>query len=202
MKKLNWIQFNDELKRRNFKIFSPKEITNLFNISPRSVQAFLNYYQKKGKILKIRNNFYCLSDFLPSDFEIANYLYQPSYLSLETALSFYGMIPEVVYDIISITTKKTTFFSFNGKNFHYHKIKRDLYFGYDLISINNQKVYLATYEKAILDYGYFCFLKKKIWNERFFIDKKRLNFNKLKEYLVRFNSDDFDQFIINQLKKY
>ncbi len=109
---------------------------------------------------------------MPSDFEIANYLYQPSYLSLETALSFYGIIPEAVYDIISITTKKTTSFSFNGKNFLYHKIKKDFYFGYDLILANGQKIYLATYEKAILDYSYFCFLKKKVWNERFYLDKK------------------------------
>ncbi len=41
----------------------------------------------------------------PESFLLANHVYGPSYVSMDSALSFYGMIPERVYEISSATTK-------------------------------------------------------------------------------------------------
>ena len=60
---------------------------------------------------------YALADNLPSDFEIANALYQPSYTSLTHTLAYYHIIPEMVYTITSVTTRPTYEFKVLGKTF-------------------------------------------------------------------------------------
>ena len=42
---------------------------------------------------------------------VANKIYSPSYISLETALSYYGLIPESVYALTSVSTRKTISFN-------------------------------------------------------------------------------------------
>lgn len=201
MKKLNWLKFEEEIKKISLKIFTPYEISVIFNVSLRSVQAFFNYHLKKGMILKIRKNYYCLKSFPPFDYFISSFVYRPSYLSLETALSYYGLIPEITYEIISVTPKKTFSFKFAGKSFVYHRIKKEFFFGYRLGHLHGEKFYLAEEEKAILDYLYFCFLKKKIFNERLTIEKKIIDREKLIDYLTKFKNNDFEKFVRKKLKK-
>lgn len=87
----------------------------------------------KGYIMKLRNGWYafheCLS--LP-DFQqyIANRIYRPSYISLHTALSHYGMIPEEVMKTTSVTTLKTAEFKNAFGVYAYQMVKRELMFGY------------------------------------------------------------------------
>jgi predicted transcriptional regulator of viral defense system len=87
-------------------------------------------------------------------FLMVNHLYSPSYVSFETALSYYGLIPEGVYSITSAATKKTTSFKSPTANFIYHRIKPQLYFGYRLASQGGQGYKVADPEKAVLDYLY------------------------------------------------
>ena len=56
--------------------------------------------------------------------EIANRLYQPSYLSFEYALAFYNLLPEMPYGVTSATTKPTRNFIINGLGFNYLTIKK------------------------------------------------------------------------------
>ncbi len=65
----------------------------------------------KGYILVLKRGIYMLSEEFRvtrcSNYFLANQLYTPSYVSLESALSYYGLIPEAVYATTSVTTKKT-----------------------------------------------------------------------------------------------
>ena len=201
MKKLNWIKFENKIKEISLRIFTPYEISIIFNVSLRSVHAFFNYYLNKEMILKIKKNYYCLKSFIPSDFFIASFVYQPSYISLETTLSYYGIIPETTYELISITPKKTFNFKFNKKSFVYHRIKKEFFFGYQLKDLNSERFFLADKEKAILDYLYFCFLKKKILNDRLTIDPKKFDKKKLNQYLARFENRNFQEYVREKLKK-
>jgi len=115
---------------------------------------------RKGWLLQLKSGVYTLRDDDRktglSRYFIANQLYFPSYVSLETALSFYGMIPEAVYTITSITSKKSQRFSNKFGQFVYHSIKPDCFGGF--ITIKDEFGYpcfLATKEKAIIDLLYF-----------------------------------------------
>jgi predicted transcriptional regulator of viral defense system len=121
-------------------------------------QKNLVNWQKKGYITKLKNGCYIFSDVKTTEqtlFLIANKLYEPSYVSLESALSFYGIIPEGVYSIQSVSTRKTQVFNTPQGTFRYYSFKPSLYFGYHLMAEAVAHPYrLASREKAILDFLY------------------------------------------------
>jgi len=65
----------------------------------------INRLSKKGDLIRLKNGFYLIADRIAQGLpyeQIANLLYGPSYVSLEWALSFYGMIPERVHTVTSM----------------------------------------------------------------------------------------------------
>ena len=114
-------------------------------------------WQQKEYIHKIINRWYLFSDTVLTEqflFLIANKIYAPSYISFETALSYYGLIPEGVYTVISATSRKTKNFQTPQGRFHYRKLKPECIFGYHLEAVENQHFKIADPEKAILDFLY------------------------------------------------
>lgn len=108
----------------------------------------------EGKLISLKKGLYVWnSDSLPESFSIANILYAPSYISLESALSFYGLIPERVFSISSMTFKTSKKFSNSLGNFEYIKIPTPYYsFGIKRILIRDgQFSLMATAEKALMD---------------------------------------------------
>ncbi len=114
-------------------------------------------WQGKGYIKKIIRGYYVFADLELDEnvlFEIANRIYNPSYISFEMALSYYQMIPECVYGLTSATSRKTMVFKTNIGDFIYHTIRPRLLFGYKLIDYNGRRFKVAEPEKALLDYFY------------------------------------------------
>lgn len=118
----------------------------------------MSRWLKKGLLLKLRNGYYTFPEYkTKSDFYyyIANRIYRPSYVSLHTALAFYGMIPEAVVQITSVTSLKTSAFSNAFGEFSYKSIRSDLFFGYDVKSMSKGRTLLfAKPEKALIDLLY------------------------------------------------
>ena len=106
--KLKRIQVEEKLKDLGIGIFTPMEFAGFFNVSLKRAANFISTNlgnSGSGLFLKLRNNFYIIKDSRPYHYFVANKLYEPSYVSLNTALSHYGIIPEVVYAVTSVTTK-------------------------------------------------------------------------------------------------
>jgi len=166
VKKLNRIKVQEKLKNSGFVIFTPREFCDVFGISPKTGSVFISRNLKSGLFLKLRNNYYMLKDSNPPLYSIANKLYQPSYISLESALSYYGIIPEVVYTVTSVTTKPTREFKTPKSVFSYQRIKKSVFAGYNSVTIEGKIVLLAQPEKALADYLYFVDLKRTSLNDR------------------------------------
>ncbi|MCX5712190.1 MAG: hypothetical protein NTY47_03830 [Candidatus Omnitrophica bacterium] len=117
---------------------------------------------------------------------IANKLYAPSYVSLETALSYYSIIPEVSMAVTSITTKSTRKFSNKHGLFIYRAIKPKVFNGYYVEKQGNFDILIAEPEKALADYLYFkTYRGKKISIPEERLDKEaisRLSRRKLESY--------------------
>lgn len=118
----------------------------------------LGRWVKKGLLVKLRNGHYTFSEYIgESGFAlyIANRIYRPSYISLQTALSFYGLIPESVVQMTSVTTLKTASFRNRFGTYSYKTIRPNLMFGYDVRPLSgNRSLFLAKPEKALLDILY------------------------------------------------
>lgn len=182
---MNYTEFHDEMK--GFPNFSIVEIEKHF---PNFDSRRLVEWQQKGYIKRLRNRFYYFSKQSINEsflFITANEIYRPSYISLESALSKYGFIPEGVFQIISCSTRKTQFFKTPLGNFSYRHIKPDLYFGYRLEEWQNHYYAIAEPEKVLIDYLYFHPEVKKIkdiislrWNAE--LINERISLQKLNNY--------------------
>ena len=150
---MGYIEFRNSLKR--FTVFSYPDI---LKIDPSFDRRRLVEWQQKNYIRKIRNGYYTFEDTEITEsvlLQISNSIYKPSYISLESALSFYNLIPEGVYMITGVSTRKTCSFNTPVANFKFRNIKESLFFGYNIIQENNHTIKIATPEKAVLDYLYY-----------------------------------------------
>ncbi|MFZ2356452.1 MAG: hypothetical protein WAW67_01330 [Candidatus Omnitrophota bacterium] len=119
----------------------------------------VQYWRKHGHLIPLKRGIYVLNEDLRkqplSMGFIANYLLSPSYLSLEYALSYYDLIPEKVTVYTSVTTQKTTTFKTPIAIFEYRSVKESLLKGFTKANDTIENYFIATPEKAILDFFYF-----------------------------------------------
>jgi hypothetical protein len=169
----------------------------------------ISFWQKNHEIERLKRGVYIFSEEKEkvSAEEIAFILYEPSYISLEYALNHYGIIPEAVFNVTSVTTKTTRKFSNDFGLFSYRSIKPGLYFGYNVHQTDYGKYLLAMPEKALLDYVYLNL--GKINNERD-VEEIRINYDrlseliskkKIKDYLKEYKIKKLDRIINLILKK-
>jgi hypothetical protein len=190
---------------QQFKQFEVIRLGDIKLIEPNFDHKRLVEWQQKGYLVQLRRGHYILADQVKSLSEeglflIANKIYSPSYVSLETAFHYYNFIPEAPFTITSISSRKTEQFATPIGNFSYRSVKSDLMQGYKLINVetgqqstNNghsfeQSAKLAYPEKAILDYLY---LNSKI-NDIDALASLRLNREEIKS---RCNFERFEQLL-------
>ncbi len=154
-------------------------------------------WTRKGYIIRLRQGYYTFPEYKGKpDFAMyfANRIYRPSYISLHSALSFYGIIPEAVVQITSVTTLKTASFTNEFGEYSYKSISADLMFGYNLKPLaDGRTLQIAKPEKALLDllYIYPFYASEKDFeelrlDEDFLLDE--LDRNLLNEYLLKYEN--------------
>lgn len=116
----------------------------------------LKNWIKKGHLIMLRRGLYVVSEMQHKTDAIffATKIYAPSYVSMEMALNFYGIIPEAVFTVTSVTTRKTKRFSTPMGNYSYQKIKKEAFGGFETKSQNGISFNLALPEKAMVDFFY------------------------------------------------
>jgi len=158
---MNPLFVEKKLRKEGIRILTPLDFQRIFGVSRHATSWLLKNYSKKGVFEKIKNGLYILADDPPNPFLIANRLYEPSYISFDTALSYYGIVPETIYSVTSATIKATRQFEARGILFTYQKIKKEAYMGYRPMKYEGETVLIAEPEKALADYLYFVDLKKR-----------------------------------------
>ena len=185
-------------------LFSTQEIQKAF---PHFDGRRLVEWQQKGYLQRVINRWYVFTE-TPLNANligwVANRIYQPAYLSLETALSFYNLIPEGVYAMTSVATRKTQTFHTHLGSFTYQHIKPACFFGYQVLrSLNSgeptdRPVLMAYQEKALLDY---CYLHPRLATVDDFaamrlnatLLKESLDHKRLRAYLPLFHNKQLTQ---------
>ena len=125
--------------------------------SYRSIADKVYRLEKDGSLIRLKKGMFVVSPTIThqtlSRELISNHLYGPSYISLESALSFYKLIPEQVYTVRSVTTKRAHKFRNEIGNFEYITVPETYYsIGIRQEIVSNQYAYLiATPEKALCD---------------------------------------------------
>ncbi len=161
----------------------------------------LSLWQKRGYLARLKKGMYFFVEKRAeiSAQEISFLIYQPSYLSMETMLSYYGLIPEMVHAQTCVTTKTTRKFSNDFGVFTFRHIKSELFFGYNPIETKFGKYLIAQPEKALLDYFYFNLGKL---NNQADLEELRINSSELKRIIDRKKIEQYlEEFKIEKLTK-
>lgn len=192
-----------ELLRRKIKVFTNQQFASIFNLSPYQTEYELHQLISEGLLTRLKKGLYILKTDSPSEEEIANILYKPSYISFEYALAYYNIIPEMVYQITSATTKPTRLFTVEHNSFSYYTIKLEAYTGYTLVKRGESRFYIAEPEKALVDYLYVISLGLRSLsggvsiNDR--IELGFLNKDKILVFAKLYNRPSLDRLIKEEL---
>ena len=129
------------------------------DVNPREIHHQLSRWRQAGKIYQLRRGLYCLAPPFqkvnPRPFLVANRLLPGSYVSLQSALAYYGMIPEYVPVTTGITTSRPAQWETPLGVFDFRHIQVDFFDGYRFVDLGeNQRAFIATSEKALLELVY------------------------------------------------
>ena len=141
-----------------------------------NIHKQLSRWTAANKTQQLRRGLYTLAEPYrqrdPHPFLIANHLISPSYVSLQSALAYYDLIPESVPQVLSITSKmRSKVMETPLGSFRHQNIQHRLFLGFHLVKVSlEQFAYLARPEKALLDLIYLT----KQGHSAAFLDSLRL----------------------------
>jgi predicted transcriptional regulator of viral defense system len=150
---MNWITFRAKLCETV--CFSPNQACAAL---PGFDRGNLVRWTAKGYLVRLRNGLYTFAEHAgePATAEcLASRIYSPSYISLHYALASFGLIPEAVTQLTSVTTRKTARFRNRCGEYAYHSVSEDLFFGFELRQgPGGLSIPFATAGKALCDLLY------------------------------------------------
>lgn len=152
-------------KKIPYPCFSDTELVNILKDSqPAARYGLVKRAIAKGDLIHVRRGLYCLAKHQqkkPNLFELAHLVYGPSYVSLESALSAHGWIPERVVGITSASLKRSAIFENPLAVFSYARVpKQTFYAGVEIKKENDATIFMALPWTALADYVY---VRKKDW---------------------------------------
>lgn len=191
MERLFQIKIIRKLNSSNLSLFTISDFKRLFAIrKDNTAYKIIERLSAKGILKRLTKKRYLFALRPVDDFQIANFLYSPSYISLESGLCFYGILSQFPYQITSITPKKTRVIEALNKEFAYFQIKQELFFGYE----KKENFLIALPEKALLDYLYFCSKGLRTF-ERDDFDLKIINKKTFLSFLGKAKNKNLNKFL-------
>jgi hypothetical protein len=178
-------------------IFTRREAACWLKAQGDRLNALLKRAVGSGEVLRICRGIYCLNNrYLQNPvnpLELAQRLYGPSYISLESALSIHGWIPEAVFAVTSVSLERSRDFESPLGLFRYIRIpQKTFYAGVQRIEMDDHGSYLAASPlKALADYIY---VHHCAWDSA---SPVRESLRVDEESLSGLTSEDFDPLMTN-----
>ena len=153
------MKFSDLVdKTANLSCFRTRYLAAGENLA--QIRLQLNRWKKEKKIVRLAKSVYSLNQpyikIKPDIFAIAAALKSASYISMQSALSYYGLIPEHIYQHIGVTTGRGQEYNTPLLDIKFYHIPQRLFWGYRSLPLNTDNpIFMASAEKALLDLLYF-----------------------------------------------
>jgi hypothetical protein len=139
-------------------VFTDTEVAMILSGTPARRYALIKRALARGDLLQLRRGVYCFgSEYqrqAPNLFELAQKIYGPSYISLESALSFHGWIPEATYTTTSVCSKRSKDFDTPLGLFSFTRIPGCNMLGVQRLTDGPAVMLMADPSKALIDYIY------------------------------------------------
>jgi predicted transcriptional regulator of viral defense system len=152
---MNKIQAYKIIKKSPKQVFSTGDLKKLFDVkSPNTLNKQIQGLVREQVLTRATKGFYYLTEDEPLSFSLANVFYRPSYISLESALNYYGILIQSPRQVTSVTPKLTKTISNHDRTYSYAHLDPKYYDSYQTID----GFLIATPEKALVDMMYFTSL--------------------------------------------
>jgi hypothetical protein len=139
------------IKKSGVKIIALSDLKKLLDIEKDNTSYKIAEKLVAEKLLlRLKKGVYSSIFNPPDSFEIANAIYTPSYISLESALNYYGILLQFPYSVTSVSPKKSKKLLIDEKEFEYVQISSKLYLDFR----REGPAVIASPEKALLDMIY------------------------------------------------
>lgn len=140
------------LHQKGISLFTIQDAKKIFQYKKENtLYKLLQRLENKNIIKRVKSGKYLFTFKEIQDYQLANFLITPSYISLESALSFYGVLSQFPYTVSSVTIRKNKTISYQDKEYEYNHIGTRYFFGF----LKKDNFLIATPEKALLDELYF-----------------------------------------------
>lgn len=146
--------------------YTDTELKVLISGTIDSQKAIIKRAVSEGLLIRLKRGLYYVSNEItqkkPHSFELAQFIYGLSCISLESALSYHGLIPEAVYTTTSVTIKRSKTFHTPLGEFDFKKAPtKNFLVGVNRVIAGEAKFFIASPWRALMDYVY-CY--KKSWD--------------------------------------
>ena len=175
MKIENWLDFFK--KNKKHKIFHFNHLKLITGMNGHALRVALKRLNDKKLIRRICRGYYLNPFSTATPEEVSACIYEPSYISLESALSRYGVLSQMPQVLTCVTTKLPRAINTSMGTIEYRQVKKGYFFGF----LKEDGFFLAEPEKALLDLLYLD-KSKKAGRKYSEFNLKGLNFKKLNNY--------------------
>lgn len=179
------------IKNANLRLITLQTVASLFDLqNENTLYKIILRLEKYGLIERIAKGKYVLNDNNITDFEKANLIMSPSYISLESALNYYGILPQFPYSITSVTLQKSNKLVSSSKEFEYTHLSPRIYWGF----LKKEYFLIASPEKALIDLIYLVSkgIRKTNFEE---FDYSNIDKDRFKEYAEIITFSPFQKYI-------
>lgn len=184
------------LRKQAKTFYTDNELRQLLTGTLNSQKSIIKRAVREGLLIHVRRGLYCVNEEItqkkPHAFELAQFIYGPSCISLESALSYHNLIPEAVYTTTSTTIMRSKTFHTPLGDYDFYKVPiKNFLVGVDRIIVEEATFFIASPWRSLIDCVY-CY--KKDWKSLSALE------NDLR--LTTENLPKITKSLIEKLKKY
>jgi predicted transcriptional regulator of viral defense system len=143
-------------------VLQTRDVAAYFNISVNHANKLLTRIADAGQIIRIKHGVWMFPDIEPLLLPCLLTAPFPTYISLQSALYYHGMISQIPNMIYAISLSRTRTYQTVISNVSIHHVQPAFFFGYQNIN-NNDLLRIATPEKALIDIFYLSQAKTRLF---------------------------------------
>ena len=189
---MDFLTIQRKLHEFNLEIFTLNDIVKITEQTKEVIKSKLTILVKQKKIIRLKKGYYSLNE-VENKFQLQR-IYKDTYIALHSALEYYKSTTQRFNNLDLITKQILNKQEINKITINFHKVKKDIFFGFEKIQINNTEVFISSIEKTIIDCVYFS---SKVYlteiNEFIRKYKDKINIEVIKTMLNKINSSTLNK---------
>jgi predicted transcriptional regulator of viral defense system len=184
---MDFFTFYRELEKHDLEIFTLNDVIKITGQKRAVVKSTLTRLVSQKKLFRLKNNYYTLKE-IENKF-LFQKLFKETYIGLHAALEYYGSTTQRFNNLDLVTKNVLKDQMVENTSITFHKVKNDLFFGYEKHRVGKTDVFISNIEKTIIDCTYFS---SKVYLSEIsaFIDiyAQKINTERLTFYLKKIHS--------------